>query len=514
MAFDPDKYLSEKGFDPDAYLAEKPPAAAQKSAAKPDPSDLSVGINAADKAIAGLPDAILNTPTNLLNLGKAAFGAGATAFGRPDLAPELTPNPNLASRAMRAMGFTRDSAEPANARQRMIDTIVQGAVGTAISPASSGRQLATNAVTGALGGMASEGTQAATGNDALAMTAAMLTPSAVNAAGNRGRAAVDRAMLERRQNEVADATHADARRAGYVFPPAETNPSFINKRLTSLAGKAATDQEAASRNQGVTNRLAANELGMPNGTAITEGRLEAYRNRIAQPYRDVAAIDPHAAQSLQDLRDARFEANAYHRFYERSADPNAQRTARAADARAATLENLIEGIAQNAGQPQLVNRLRDARRQIAKSYDIERSLNLGDAGVSAPTLGRALDRGAPLTDGLETIARTNQAFPNQTREGAKVPTPGVSKSEAIVGALLGAGGAAAAGPVGLTAAGLPLLSGPARSLILSEGYQNMMANPNRNASRTNRVLAEIPDQSAAQQAIQAIMLERALAERK
>lgn len=499
----------------------EPAQAVQAPAAAAEPSDLSVAKNAANKAIAGLPDAILNTPNKIMNLGRAAYGLLLPKEGTPlpqggtaEAPPEPTPDPNYASRAARAMGLTSDEAEPANARQRVIDAVVQTGIGAAAGPANSVRGLATNAVTGSTGGLASGLTKEATGSDTAAQIAGMLTPLAVQGAASYGRGKVAEAELRRSQNEVRDKTLEDAKAAGYVVSPSEVNPSAVNKILESIAGKAATKQEASLRNQTVTSEGAAKDLGFPKGTAITEGKLDAYRDKVAAPYREVAAMSPRAEIALEQLKDARFQANAYAKFYDRSADPNALASAKALGQKAEQLETQLEGFAQKAGKPDLIDQLREARKQIAKSYDIERALNVGDAGVSAPALGRALDKGKPLSGELETAGRFAEAFPSVNREGAKVPAPGVSKVAAALAAVLGVGGYGAMGPIGLLAAAAPLASGPTRSLILSKPYQNLMAKPNYSEGLPAKGLKQLEQMSPQQQAVQAALIARVLADQQ
>lgn len=142
------------------------------------PSNWAVAANAANKGLGGVPDAVLNTPNRLWNLGKAAVGTAATALGRPDMAPDLTPDREYASWLLRKAGFIRDEAEPATGGQRLLDAAVQGGVGAALNPASTGKQLASLVGMGGLMGLTGEGTHQATGNDALSITASMLTPSA------------------------------------------------------------------------------------------------------------------------------------------------------------------------------------------------------------------------------------------------------------------------------------------------------------------------------------------------
>lgn len=279
------------------------------------------------------------------------------------------------------------------------------------------------------------------------------------------------------QNAVRDATLAAAREEGYITPPSAVRGSWLNKRIESIGGKAAIGQEAAARNQGVTDALARRASGLAPDEAISETALTAASRKAAAPYREVSAQSPEAAAALDAWRAANLEAKLQFTHFNKSGDPAAYKAAQAAQAQAAQSLDQIEAIARDAGNTGLVQALKQARVQIAKIHDVERALNVGSGSVDASVLGRALDRGAPLTGELKTIAQFQQAFPSYAREASRIPTPGVSKSEALASALLALGGYGAAGPVGAVAGTLPLLSGPARSLALSPAYQKLMASP-------------------------------------
>lgn len=462
------------------------------------PPDSRVALNAMSKGIAAVPDALLNTPTNILNLGKAAFGSAATALGHPNAAPNITPPPNYVNRVLTAAGAIGEGANPQNGRQRFIDAMMQSAGSMAANPAASVGGLARNLALGATGGGVAGATKEVTGSDTAAMAAGMLTPVAANVAGNVARNNVAAANSRQAPNAVRDQTLADAREAGYVVPPSTVNPSFINNRLESLAGKAAIKQEAAHRNQEVTNRLAVEELGLPAGTAITEGVLNNFRNQQSAPYREVAALSPLAATALQRLQQTRAESRMQWDYYNRQGIPDVRRAAEALDTRAQALEAAIDRIASRSGSPDLLQRLRESRTQIAKSFDVERALNVGDAGISAPAIGRALDRGAPLTGRLETIGRFQQGPGRQfSAEGATVPSPGVSGTEWMGAAGLGALGGATMGGMGAMAAALPLVRGPTRSLLLSPLYQRTMGSPDYSGGLTNRLLSQLPQSGGA-----------------
>jgi len=472
-------------------------AAAIEGMVNPAPSSARVAANAANKAIAGIPDALLNTPANVINLLKAGLGTAATAAGRVDLAPDISPPPNIVRGLFERAGLISDAQEPKTAKQRVLDAVVQGGVSAMVNPARSMPSLVSNAGTGALSGLAAQQTKELTGSDALAATAGLLTSAAMNVASDRARTKVAEAASRQKANSVRDASLAAAQKEGYVIEPSAVRPNALNNALESIAGKAATTQEAAIRNQPVTNRLAAKELNLPDDTALTPQVLSQYRDSVSAPYSEVKALSSGAADTLKKLQEARSEARIQQKYYDASLKPQALAAAKAAKAREQNLEAYLDQIATNRGRPDLVPAMKDARAKIAKSYEIEDALNLGDANVSAPEIARSLQSGSPLTGNLETIAKF-AAGPGKrvTREGEAVPPPGVSQMRPIAalgGAAIGSssGGAAA----GLLGGGIPLLAGPARNLILSEAYQKLMAKPSYDPGMTNKILSKLDGNS-------------------
>lgn len=288
-------------------------------------------------------------------------------------------------------------------------------------------------------------------------------------AGDLGSALRAQGATDGAQNAMKDAALAEGRAAGYKVPNSEVAPTFLGNRLESLGGKAAIKQEATLSNQKVTNELTRKALGIPSDVPISQSALDDLRKTAGQAYKEVADISPQAAADLEALKTARNEAQGWFNAYNRSARPDDLAKAKAARTLSDQLENALEQHAFNAGNDFLIPQLRDARQLIAKTYTVERALNKATGDVSAPVIGRLFDKGKPLSDGLETVGKFNQAFPKFTGNAVNTPAPGVSKVEALSSALLGAGGAAVSGsPMGILAAGLPLLSHPARALALSK----------------------------------------------
>lgn len=272
--------------------------------------------------------------------------------------------------------------------------------------------------------------------------------------------------------------------AGYVVPPSEINPSFMTNRLESVGGKAAIRQEATLRNQDVTNALARKALGLPDDAPLSREAVLKVREANYAPYKQVSNLPPTSGSSifntqefnpkaaLEQLKQSRNDAQGWFNAYNRSANPEDLAKAKAAKAIADNLETSLENYASSKGQSTLVDELIKARKEIAKTYTVDRALNPATGDVSARVLGSLYSKNKPLSDGLDVIGQFNAAFPMFTGDAVRTQAPGVSRLGPFVGGLLSTGGAAASGsPAGLLAGGLPLLSHPARALALSPALQ-------------------------------------------
>lgn len=82
------------------------------------------------------------------------------------------------------------------------------------------------------------------------------------------------------------------------------------------------------------------------------------------------------------------------------------------------LEGVLDSNLERVGKPDLMARVREARKAIAKSYAIQYALNESTGFIDPNKLKILADRGTPLSDQLKIIADYARAFP----EGAKVVT--------------------------------------------------------------------------------------------
>ncbi|MDE2441943.1 MAG: hypothetical protein KGP14_13045 [Betaproteobacteria bacterium] len=537
------------------------------SQAAPEPSIGQVALNAIPKGIANLA----NTPHTINSLVIRGLANLPGLDHLPQVKeflegvanhPELSRNRPM--ELMQKLGAVNPEHEPQTGLQRIVDTAIQAAVGSAAMPGLGAVNAAKSAAMGAASGATAGITKEITGSDLLAAIGGMTAPFAAKAAAQYLSTSPKKLLL----NPTAKMTLQEAQSHGYVVEPSQVRQP--TSTLETIAGKAAIAQEASLRNQAITNNLAARSIGLPDETPLSMGVLEEVRKRASQPYEDIAKLIPggqlqglkvttsksqdmlpgpatglkvtkregpppttglavreirddagnligmktvkqsegtegpleglHAKVTsrgedvpgplkgmrvnvqetrggipLEELKQARNDASAFYRHYDRSADPSSLKAGKAAIAKAMELESQIDETVTRLGRPELVNQLRAARQMIARTYDVERALNLGDGNVSAHVIGRMFDQGRPLTGELQVIGKFAQAFPRVTRDASNIPPSGVSGTDAAMAATLGLGGAAASGsPAGLAAAGLPLLRNPAKQRILSKRYQERL----------------------------------------
>jgi len=329
---------------------------------------------------------------------------------------------------------------------------------------------------------------------------------ALSGASNLAKGAVGKSIRDAAQNNLSNIQAANkltapkrailqkGHQAGYVFPPSQAGGGgFINNRLEGIAGKTALGQESVLRNQAVTTALARKGLGLAEDQPIDLAALEAIRRKSGAPYAETATLpNPQSlargysapqqriasAKILENLKQARNDAQGWYQAYERSASPDDLKKAKAADNMAHSLDAELGNRARAAGRNDLRQQLHEARTEIAKSYTVQKALNFATREIDPAKLGQLYKKGKGrvLTGDLKTIGEMQQAFPDYMKRGEGVKTPGVSKIEAVTSLAGGGVGGLIGGGVGaFFGAALPLMSTPIRNMLLSGPYQRRFA---------------------------------------
>lgn len=468
------------------------------------------GVNRGVSGILGLPvDAI----ENVLNLGRAGVGTVATALGKADLAPELQTGSVGGSQwianMMERLGINASNPNPQDTASQML--FRAGTVApAALIPGASVGQTAASAAGAAIGEQVGGPTGAMVG---------ALAPAAGSAAYQATRAQT----LAKNQlaNAARDETVAKAREEGYRFPPAETNPTLTNRALEGWAGKLSTRQMASAKNAEVTTNIAKRSIGLGPNDPLDEASLLRVRDQAGQAYEaiktlpkpfqtdaklrgDIQSLDSAVARASKEypdlvknpgidelkaalsakqthnpealvelIKDLRFQAKQNYKGSFGAQKPAEQIALADAQRKSADmLEGFIERSLSRTGQSGLIKDFREARTTIARTHDIESALNEASGTVNARVFASLSDKGRPLGGGLETIARTQKAFPHDLK------TPESIGSQPLISPLdVGAGSMVAGSNLpGLVSLmlGRPLV----RGMIMSKPYQAAMGDPN------------------------------------
>lgn len=297
-----------------------------------------------------------------------------------------------------------------------------------------------------------------------------------------------------------------ARDLGYVIPPTQANPSMLNRTIEGIAGKLSTAQNASARNQQITNELAAKSLGLPKDTPITPEVITNLRTKAGQAYTNLGlsgqvipdksyinALDdiakpyvtamqgfPDAQPSpvinlVQSLKSPSFDASSAVEkikqlrtsaddYFKTGNSDIGRASKKAADA----IENALEVHLSKTGQTDLLNKFKDARQLIAKTYSVEKAANTTTGTIDAKKLAAQLQKGKPLSGELKSIAQFSQAFPkaSQATEGMG-SLPQLSPLDYFAGVV----GGVSTGGLG---AGAVLARPALRSIALSSPVQNRL----------------------------------------
>lgn len=310
----------------------------------------------------------------------------------------------------------------------------------------------------------------------------------------------DKSLMQA-QNATRDASLKTAQKLGLNIPRSMYNPSFTSNRIESLGGKAAVKQMALDNNQPIVDSLVKKAIGVRDDVALSDDLLKGLRAQASAPYRSAeqlaaeqvgksstksmatgkmieTPIVKDGKQLVQEINEARDVTRALWAD-SKSATGTARNTAReaakASEARLSTLENQLNKMAINQGNPQLVNELNSARKQIAKLYTVDDALNKGTGSIDAAKLGTKFAKNKPLDGELKEIGRFANAF--QTKgivpRGGMLSGADISALEPMAMAGYGMLGNVGTGnAAGLLAGGIPLLRSPARSLALSKLMQS------------------------------------------
>lgn len=482
---------------------------------------LVTGLNSTVPNMLGLP---VDTATNIQNLARSGYGYLKNKLtGSNDVPDVIDPSSQVGGSAWMANKINQgintvapgsdvfSNPRPDSMPAQMLHTSGQVVGGALTNPAGSIREAGRNMasmVPSAIG--ASSAQQMYPDSPIAPIVGAMAYPMAKS-----GVQEISQALSKPKNQLLADALQK-AQDEGYKVPPSQGRGSMLDKTLEGFAGKASTAQKASLENQGITNKLAARALDLPEDTVLTPAKLQEIRNEAGQVYEKTKQLGTFSTDDVfrKELSNVSKETSALRSEFPdlinkdiaplvdkikgketisseaaveaikqlRSSANDSFRAGnsevgRAQKGIANSLEGLIERNIQGKDAGQFLSDFRNARQKIAKTYSVEESLNESTGNVSARELARQLEKGKPLSNELRSAAEFAKAFPKAAQNPETIGSqPGLSPLDYMASGVMGGGAALATGnPLALGAAAIPLARPGVRNVILSDWYQNKMA---------------------------------------
>jgi len=343
---------------------------------------------------------------------------------------------------------------------------------------------------------------------------------------------------------------AEARNLGYTVPPTQAGGGIVNRLLEGIAGKASTLQEASVRNQAITDNLAKKSLGLAEDTILSPEVIKSVRDTAGKAYENLklsgtVKTSPKFIQALDDIKPYKDAIQAAKDFPEEMANPiikivdslkrpnfdvnsavskiNLLRNdadlafkqgnsalGKANKDASKVLENTIENHLANTKQTDLLDKFKEARTLIAKTYEVEKAMNATTGTVNASKLANRLQQGKPMSEELKDIAKFGQAFPRASQVPERIGgTIGISPLDVTAagatygGSLLAGENQGSSGLHGLAV----LLARPAaRKAVLSNRMQNNLIQ--QQAAPAGPIRQALPSYDEAKQLAKMLIMQR------
>jgi hypothetical protein len=518
-------------------------------------------------AIANLPGIPVDTALNVADLARAAYGYGGSKLGlfpagdapQPLEHGEYPGSSEWIAKQEREklkLGPSIDPNRPDDLISRLAFAGGQGVAPALIGGPTSGARAAGAATAGAASQVAAQGAQEAGLSPEMQVLASFAPALGSPAAAVWGEQQHAKAIARQTRDETKAQKFQQSVDAGYVFPPAQTNPTGWNKFTGGVGGKLAMQQDAALANQEVSGGLARQAVNLPGDSPLNRDVLAAVRKNAYEtgyePVKDFGPMgvdrqylkDIHAIERgyvndvgvFETLRAPDVEAlidNAkgimFTGFDSNSAigmirnlrdqastnlggaspSPKSQATGYAQKKIAAALEDLVGrelARSKTPGGPDMLARFQEARKTIARSHTLEETLDPTTEAVDATKMHGQLLNGVPLDGPLLIIANAGGIGGPATKVNKSGGGGGTFMENAfpilsgVSAGLIGGGAmghpAEGASAGGALAAGLPFARHGARNLMLSPWYQRFAGAPTNTLGSLARLAETLPEARA------------------
>lgn len=297
-----------------------------------------------------------------------------------------------------------------------------------------------------------------------------------------------------------------AREAGYMLTPTEAGAGKTARTTEGLSGEPRLAKAASEKNAEVTNTLIRKDVQLPDDVPLSREALASKRreagaayaaikdvgdikndaqymaalDKVAEGYDTAAKSFPHrsenpfkktleglkqetvsASSAIEEVKLLRNDADKAFRNGDKALGKAYRDAANALDD---SIDRHLTRLAASNKRPELasaVQKYRDARRLIAKTYVADKAVNDTTGNVNAAVYARELKRGTKLDGNALTVAKFAQQFPRLAQPVEKVGNTGATIADAALGLL---------GKEALLLGARPL----ARKALLSETVQDRM----------------------------------------
>ncbi len=265
--------------------------------------------------------------------------------------------------------------------------------------------------------------------------------------------------VEQIQNAPKDKLLNTAQKAGYIALPSDVGAGKFPKALETISGKYKSEELASSKNQDISNSLTRKYLGLQESTPLNTETLDTLRDLQSPAYeaiRNTGTINlgnknPFAKfvggikeapggrnqllgevktnysidanDAVEQIKQLRSDGNDYYRSGTDIQKPNPKLKALGQKyiSEANKLEGILESHVNKIGQPDLVQNFRNARKEIAKTYTVEKAL-LGENLIDYRKIGKMIGKKEPITDELALAGKFAKEFERVNKPIAYQPT--------------------------------------------------------------------------------------------
>ncbi len=329
------------------------------------------------------------------------------------------------------------------------------------------------------------------------------------------------------QEAVRRGTARRGMEAGYSMPPSQVRGTPAGDLMQGLSGSGKVEQALVLKNQRATDALARRALRLPEdapltreaissfiGTTSEQGyapldrlaninmrglpytrELENIALKYANPSKDFPGVAaPEIAAEVAAYKVPQFSGESarliLRNLHDKTDDAFRQGQGRLGSALKEVANVIEDNIARDLKRrgksaADILGTYEDTRRTLAKAYQIRNAIKEGGGSVELHKLSGELQRGAPLTDELRTMAE----FGNTYRDITKLPTRGEPSPLGIPDVAMGVGAAYASLGEPTVLAALGSRYGM-RKLLESPAYQkSLLRNLQRQPSETTHPFA-------------------------